>query len=155
MKDQILEAWHINNRVNLKLLGAISDEGMNCTLSKRGGRTVALQFAHLHNVRLGWLEASAKDLFKGQTKINKDHVVDRALLQKRLAESAEAVARLLERGIENGGQVRGFKRGVVPLLGYFMTHDAHHRGSILLTLKQSGHKVSTEIQYGIWDWQRI
>ena len=41
MKDQIIETWHINNRVNLMLIDAINEEGLNCTLSKRGGRTVA------------------------------------------------------------------------------------------------------------------
>ncbi len=35
-------------------------------------------------------------------------------------------------------------------LSYFLAHDAHHRGNILLTLKLSGHKVDTDTQYGIW-----
>ena len=41
------------------------------------------------------------------------------------------------------------------MLGYLIAHEGHHRGSILLTLKQSGHKVSTEIQFGIWDWAKL
>jgi hypothetical protein len=36
--DQILETWRTNNRINLLLIDRISDEGMKCTLSKRGGR---------------------------------------------------------------------------------------------------------------------
>lgn len=35
-------------------------------------------------------------------------------------------------------------------MSYFLAHDAHHRGNILLTLKLSGHKVDTDTQYGIW-----
>ena len=42
MKEQIIETWHINNRVNLMLIDAIPDEGLNCTLSKHGGRTLSL-----------------------------------------------------------------------------------------------------------------
>jgi hypothetical protein len=36
--DELLEAWRTNNRINLYLIERISDEGMLCTLSKRGGR---------------------------------------------------------------------------------------------------------------------
>ena len=155
LKDQLLETWHINNRVHLMLLDAISDEGMASTLSKRGGRTVALQLAHVHNVRLQWLEVSAKDLLKGQTSIDTDGKVAKALLKKRLAESANAIATLIERGVETGGVVKGFKRGVVTMVGYFIAHESHHRGSILLTLKQSGHKIPTAVQYGIWEWGKL
>jgi hypothetical protein len=41
------------------------------------------------------------------------------------------------------------------MLGYLIAHEGHHRGSILLTLKQTGHKVSTEIQFGIWDCEAL
>ena len=32
---------------------------------------------------------------------------------------------------------------------------AHHRGSMLLTLKQTGHKLSDELRWGLWDWAHI
>ncbi len=38
MLDDMLEAWHTNNRINLFLIDRISDEGLRCTLSSRGGR---------------------------------------------------------------------------------------------------------------------
>jgi len=53
IKQQCIETWEINSRVNIKLLDGIAEEDLEDILSKRGGRTVALQFAHLHNVRLG------------------------------------------------------------------------------------------------------
>ena len=155
MREELIEAWHINNRVNLMLLGGISDDGLDSTLSTRGGRTVAKQFAHIHDVRLGWLEVSAADLAKGQTRITKDGEITRALLKKRLKESAEGIAALIERALENGGKVKAFKRSVVTMVGYFIAHEAHHRGNMLLTLKQTGHKVDQGVQYGIWEWGKI
>ena len=59
---QLLEAWHTNNRINLVLIDGISDEGLRSSLSTRGGRDVARQFAHLHNVRVYQMEQRAKDL---------------------------------------------------------------------------------------------
>ena len=155
MLSQILETWHINNRVNLMLLDGITDEGMVCSLSTRGGRDVARQFAHMHNVRLSWLEVSAKDLTKGVKKLDSKTTYSRADLKKHFATSVDAIAKWLERCVEAGGTLKGYKRGVVPALGYLLAHEGHHRGSILLTLKQCGHKVSTEVQYGIWDWNKI
>ena len=155
LADQVIETWKINHRVNEKLLDHISAEGMRSTLSTRGGRDVARQFAHLHNVRLSWLEVCAKDLAKGLDKFDATDCPSKAMLKKQLAASTDAIAALLERGVSAGGVVKNFKPGVVPMLGYLIAHEGHHRGSILLTLKQSGHKVSAEIQFGIWNWAKL
>jgi uncharacterized damage-inducible protein DinB len=153
--EQILETWQINNRVNLMLIDHIPEAGLRSTLSTRGGRDVARQFAHMHNVRVGWLDVCATDLKKGLETFGKDDEPSKAELKKALNASADAIAKLLQRGAEAGGKIKGFKRGVIPMLGYFIAHEGHHRGSILLTLKQTGNKVSTEVQYGIWDWGKI
>jgi len=155
MKQQIIETWHINNRVNLILIGAIRDEGMKCTLSKRGGRNVALQFAHIHNNRIYRFEKYAKELMNEQCRIDPDGKVTKALLKKRLKESTNAMSIWIEKGIDDGGKIRGFKRGVIPMLGYLIHHEAHHRGNILLTLKQCGHPVPKEIRDNIWAWNQI
>ncbi len=65
MLDQFLEAWNTNNRINLFLIDKISAPGMKSTLSKRGGRDVAAQFAHMHNNLVWHLERRAKDLAEG------------------------------------------------------------------------------------------
>jgi len=51
------------------------------------------------------------------------------------------VERLIRRACSHGGQVGGFKRDIVVLLGYLIAHESHHRGSILLTAKQAGHPL--------------
>ena len=67
MEEQIIETWSIHNRINLYLLEAISDEALpNVWASK--GRSVGEQFAHIHNVRLMWLQAAAPDLLGGLKK---------------------------------------------------------------------------------------
>lgn len=44
---------------------------------------------------------------------------------------------------------------MVAALGYFIAHDSHHRGNILLTLKQCGHAPPQDVRYAIWDWDKI
>ena len=63
--------------------------------------------------------------------------------------SAELIRKVLKNGIENNGEVKGFRSGVVVLLGYFISHEGHHRGNILLTLKQCGFKSTDNLKYGI------
>jgi uncharacterized damage-inducible protein DinB len=52
----------------------------------------------------------------------------------------------------DSGKVKNFKPGVVAFLGYVIAHESHHRGQIILSLKQSGHSVSKKVGYGIWEW---
>lgn len=155
MKDQVLEAWFVNNRINLMLIDKISNDGMNCTLSKHGGRTVALQFVHLHNVRCRWLEVIARDLLKNIEMIDKEKPVVKKDLKKSFEQSADAIAEAIKRSLQNDGRVKGYKRSVFTMMGYFISHDSHHRGSILLTLKQCGHKIDQQTQYSIWEWDKI
>lgn len=49
---------------------------------------------------------------------------------------------------------RPSKKGILSTVAYFIAHDSHHRGSILLTLKMCGHKLDQQSAYAIWDWDR-
>ena len=155
MLDQILEAWRINNRVNLRLLEAIGEEGLRCTLSKRGGRDVARQFAHLHNVRIWHLQRRAKALAAGASLFATEDEPDRATLTAALGDSSSRVEAFIRAAGEGAAGVRTARRGLVPNVAYFIAHESHHRGSILLTLKMCGHPVARDVSMGIWDWDRL
>ena len=152
--EGFVEAWRTNNRINLFLFDAISDEGMRCTLSKHGGRDVARQFAHLHDVRVDHLARRAKDLADGLPVFKSKEHPDRDKVREALEASGEAVATFLRDLVEGVPKRRGFKKGPATTLAYLVAHESHHRGSILLTLKTSGHPVDKNTTYAIWDWDR-
>jgi uncharacterized damage-inducible protein DinB len=152
--DDLLEAWRTNNRINLYLFDRIGEEGMRCTLSTRGGRDVARQFAHMHDVRLYHLEKRAPDLAEGLTPFRSKEHPDRDVVRAALEASGEAIEGFL-RGLAAGEKGRrGLKKGVATTLAYLVAHESHHRGSILLTLKVAGHNVDQATAYAIWDWDR-
>jgi len=140
--------------MNKLVIQNTTDAGMQKTLSTRGGRTIYQQWVHIHNVRMKWLDICAKDIFKKYKVINKEQVFDRKDLLKTLDDSGAGVHDLLERGWDEGGKIKNFKTGVIPMLGYFISHESHHRGNILLTLKLSGEKIPDVVKWGIWEWDK-
>lgn len=149
MIQQLIETWHIHNRINLYLLDAINESHL-ADISASKGRNAGEQFAHIHNVRLMWLKASAPELLYGLDKIEKG-AIGKKLLSTELTKSAEAIAALLQKGFETG-KIKGFKPHAAAFMGYLISHESHHRGQLMLTLKQSGHPVNQKTQYGLWEW---
>jgi uncharacterized damage-inducible protein DinB len=115
---------------------------------------VARQLAHVHNVRVQQLDGRAKDLAQGLVTFASEDEPDRDRLEQALTISAARIEAFLERAITGEGKARPFKRGVITTLAYFVAHESHHRGNILLTLKQCGHKIDPAVAMAIWDWDK-
>ena len=96
------------------------------------------------------MEKRAKDLAEELVKFGSKYSPTRQELGEALTASPEAIAVYLGDGLEGKTKRRGFKKGIFTTLAYFVAHEAHHRGGILLTLKQCGYMPSKDAVYDIW-----
>jgi uncharacterized damage-inducible protein DinB len=144
------DTWHLNNRVNLRLLDALTDAQLAATILPRG-KTVTSYFVHIHMARFYWLERRAPALAKGLRKIP-GGTARRAALRQALIDSGKAMGELFAEA-ERTGCIKGTQLGPVAFLGYALAHEGHHRGQILLHLKIARLPLDRAKGYSLWDWK--
>ena len=80
---------------------------------------------------------------------------ERSSLKSALIASGDAIGLFLGDVMSGKPKRRGMRKGWLSHLSYFIAHESHHRGSILLTLKQSGHPLDQDTRYAIWNWDKM
>ena len=148
----LADSWRLNNRVNLMLLDPMSPEQLAHVPSPRA-RSIADQFAHLHNVRLMWLEVRSAQALKSLSKIEKGGAT-KEVLRKALEASSEAFALMFDEA-ERSGKMKAAKRGVNVFFAYAIAHEAHTRGQIIVHLKHAGMPVDRSLGSALWEWEKI
>ncbi|MEI9946493.1 MAG: DinB family protein [Chitinophagaceae bacterium] len=146
----LIETWEISHRVNEYLLNGIKEEYLT-DISLAKGRTVGQQFAHIHNVRFMWIKVAAPELFALLKKIETEHPITKKILLDNFKKSTAAISEILRKGFETG-KIKGFKPHPEAFLGYMIAHEAHHRGQIIIALKENKHLPDKKILYGLWEW---
>ena len=87
LSSQIIRTWEHHHKTMLYLLDHLPAEALDKTLSKRGGRTIAKQLAHIHQVRIMHMETFAKKQGWQFIKFDKDEIPDRFKLIQALEQS--------------------------------------------------------------------
>ena len=150
MGSQLVEAWRMSNEANLFLLAQIPKAYLEDRYAPRT-RTVAAQFAHMHNVRLRWVQHSAPKLVGKPASFPRAAQPNKTELKRALVASSKIVARYLE-DCDTEGKVKRWNGSPATVLGYLIAHEAQHRGLAMVAMRIAGRKLPQEVVYGQWKW---
>jgi uncharacterized damage-inducible protein DinB len=154
LAEQFVDTWKIHNRILFYLMDAIPPEALSA-ISASGGRSVGQMLAHIHNVRLMWIEVAAPELMTGLSKIpaRKKDDFTKEQLQSALEASKQATEALFERGFA-AGKIKNTKPHPAAFYSYIIAHEWYHIGEIGMTLTQAGYPLDEKVSYGIWEWAK-
>jgi len=87
--------------------------------------------------------------------------VARRQLVAALKRSSKGIEALLKLGLASEGEVppsrgsvwRNLSLDVAHVLTYFVAHEAHHRGQIVMVARQTGHRLPRATTNGLWQWK--
>jgi uncharacterized damage-inducible protein DinB len=153
MLEEMLATWRTHAAIDRFMLDNITDDGLLAIPLLKGGapgrgRNVARVFAHLVEVRLSHMRLADKAAMAGVPDFEKGATPSREHLHTALAASSVAVEALMTRLVTKGELLHG--RGPLHVLGYFISHESHHRGQLMLALKQNAVSISDELRWGLW-----
>jgi uncharacterized damage-inducible protein DinB len=79
-------------------------------------------------------------------------------LARALAQSSKGIERLIELGAARGGTVppgawQNFPTDLPHFLTYFVAHEAHHRGQLIMLARQLGCRLPQDVTAGVWQWK--
>ncbi len=155
LEEQVIATWRIHNRAMRFFIENLPEGGLSASLSTRGGRDVARQLAHLNNVRYKRLTSIARRMNLKLTEFDPKVSPDRQTLLEAFEQTGRAMEEHIKAAFKNDGKPTNFKRGVVPMIGYYISHECHHRGHAILTIKQSGIPLNDNLRMFIWDWNKL
>jgi uncharacterized damage-inducible protein DinB len=150
--DALLKAYSANARINQYLVQHLDPAVWHAPPPMKKGRAVAALVAHMHNCGLRYLERTAPG-FPVPAELDRRRVT-RAQAARALAAKRKAVLAIVGGALEDDGRIVGFHHDATGYLIYYMMHDAHHRGQILLQARLLGHPVDRETMVGMWEFSK-
>jgi len=166
IRDVLLETYAVNDAMNQLLLAHLEPRAWRARapgVNRQGGRTIAAIFAHLHNIRLIWLRNSAPH-WKCPAPLD-PHRCTRKQAAAAHKRSAALCLRMLTDALSaepNRRVTKFFRDSFMPvwpagaaMFCYMFSHEAHHRGQILMLAHQLGYRLPDQARGGIWWWDKL
>jgi len=165
LRDVLVETWTANDAMNQLLLAHLDPRAWREPLpgKRPGGRTIGAIFAHLHNARVNWLRRNAPHL-RCPAMLD-PYRCSIAEVKAALLKSATQTTRMLADALSDSPRRRitHFTRDSwMPtwpaggtMFAYMFSHEAHHRGQIVMLAHQLGYRLPAKAWGGIWQWEKL
>jgi uncharacterized damage-inducible protein DinB len=162
LHGSILNAWSTNDRVTTFLVEQLPDALLDAAVPGSPRRTIRVIASHMHNARCMWIKTLGKPHGVAVPQAVDRHRVTRSQLVRALKRSGPGIASLLALALERDGQIpptpayvwRNLPLDVGHVLTYFVAHEGHHRGQIVLVARQLGHRLPANVTNGLWQWTK-
>jgi uncharacterized damage-inducible protein DinB len=161
-RDMLLAAWRTNNRVTVFLVENLRKELWEATVPGAPRRTVRMIAGHIHNARCMWIKTLGKEFGIAVPRAVDRRKVSPKELITALGKSSRGIISLLQLGFDRGGTLpapssytwRNLPLDVGHVLTYFVAHEGHHRGQIVMLARQLGYRLPVEITGGLWHFAK-
>jgi uncharacterized damage-inducible protein DinB len=160
-ESNLLTAWRTNNRVTIQLIERLPPTLWDVTVPGAPHRTIRAIGAHLHNARCRWVTTLGREHgITAPARVDHHRVTPRQLVTA-LKRSSTGIEALLTLGLAADGRVppskgyvwRNLSLDVGHVLTYFVAHEAHHRGQIVMVARQTGHRLPASTTSALWQWR--
>jgi len=166
IRTVLIETYAVNDAMNQLLLSYINPNIWRAqppNVQRKAPRTIAAVFAHLHNCRLLWLRYCAPHL-KCPARLDPDTCTMKQAAAAHRKSAAQCLRMLTDAlSTSPNRKVKKFLRGWGrpwptggTMFAYMFSHEAHHRGQILMLAHQLGYRLPDQAAAGaIWNWDRL
>jgi uncharacterized damage-inducible protein DinB len=161
LRDSMLAAWRTNARVTARLIARLPAPVYAAEMPGAPRRTVRMIAAHLHNSRCAWIRTLGKPHGLAVPPPVDRRTVARRDLLGALRVSGRGILDLLSLGCARGGRLpptrayvwRNLALDVGHVLTYFVAHEAHHRGQLVLVARELGRPLPSSDRNDLWQWR--
>lgn len=150
----LLRGWTINNGINIALIKMLPSGIWSQKVPGYPQKTVRMMVAHIHNIRCRWIKATGREWkIPVPDPVDPQRVTSRQLIAA-LNKSSRIMLQLFQKGLEQNGRIPRWRHGVILFMQYMITHEAHHRGQLLMVARQLGYPLAEEASDRLWQFSR-